>query len=289
MEKHIFKFGNSSLAMILPKKWVTKNSLSGASQIFMSENSKGDLVLSSKSTQQTASVRTVNKRTSPELLSRFIYLYYLRGVARLTINSPDGFMEAQIKAMQHQITSYCPGFEITGQSTNEIKIEDLTNIREIDIGKIVARLRSLINQEIAEVREGNAETAGRIEELVDRFYLLGIRYVNIVQPADAIKYYRTILIMENMADDLLRIVSAKKTSPKLIDMIAKAFALSESGFAGDQNAIMETAALRRSAISAIDGSKMDPLYRKIFKGTITACNQIAEFGLLEEDPKTIVY
>jgi hypothetical protein len=39
MEKHIFKFGSSSHAIILPKKWLEKNGLKD-SNIFVDENNK---------------------------------------------------------------------------------------------------------------------------------------------------------------------------------------------------------------------------------------------------------
>ena len=99
--------------------------------------------------------------------------------------------------MQKEIGSECPGFEIISQSSNKLEIEDLTDIKEIKIEKIISRLRSLVLQQFVEVKSGNNDAVMGIEELADRFYMLGIRYVNIVQPKDVIKYYRTVAALED--------------------------------------------------------------------------------------------
>jgi bifunctional DNA-binding transcriptional regulator/antitoxin component of YhaV-PrlF toxin-antitoxin module len=45
VEKHLFKFGSSSLGLIMPKKWVEKRGLKASSVIYLVENEGGDIVI----------------------------------------------------------------------------------------------------------------------------------------------------------------------------------------------------------------------------------------------------
>lgn len=284
MEKHIFKFGNSSVAIILPKKWVDKNKLKAADQIFMSENNKGDLVLSGRASEKSAVTKDVNKNTDPEVLKRLISIYYRLGIGRLHIRSKDGFTRQQIEAVQREIGSDCPGFEVISQSSGEMQIEDLTDIKEIEVEKIISRLRSLVLQEFIEVRDGKADTVENIEGLVDRFHMLGVRYVSITQPSDIIRYYRTIILIEGIADDLARISShLNKGHEAILDRLRSMFERSERGFMGDQREIVEMYGSRLEAIRIIDESKLEGIYKRILKNIANSSAQIAEFGLVKED------
>jgi phosphate uptake regulator len=289
MEKHIFKFGNTSMALVLPKSWVDKNGLKNSDSVFVRENSKGELVLGTERMEKSPFVKSIDKSTDPDILARFVGLYYMRGVGKLTIHARDGITDKQVLAIQEKINNECPGFEIISQSSNQVVIEDFTNIKEIDLDKLISRLRSLVMQEFDEVIHHNTETVARLEEMVDRFYKLGIRYISLVQPSDTLKYYRTVIIIEDIADDL-HLISEKldKNQNALVKELKVMFEMSEKGFNGDQRAILELAIKKKRLRAPLRNAKLDDVYKRVMNHIGTCCNRIAEFGLLEEDPRLAI-
>ncbi|MGA3020519.1 MAG: hypothetical protein ABSD68_01050 [Candidatus Micrarchaeales archaeon] len=290
MEKHIFRFGNSSLGIIVPKKWADKCKLNANSPVYVSENNKGDLVLSAVEQGEVELAKSVSRKIPPEVLVRWIAVYYMYGVGKLRIVSEDGFTDEQASAVQKEIKDECPGFEVIAQTNSEIRIEDLTNLKEIDLDKILMRLSSLLQQEFLEIEQGNYSTVGRLEELVDRFYMLGIRYVNIVQPSNMIKYYRTIQLAEMIADNLETLFSIG-VEPRYKAIIAKLHReldLIFKGFGGDDKAIAEVSALTKELRESIASMRTDPIHKKLLKEVATYMAQISELGLLRENEEPFV-
>jgi phosphate uptake regulator len=284
MEKHIFKFGSSSLGLIVPKKWVEKRKLKANSPVFVRENSSGDLVVSPLEWKERTLEKVASKKTDPDALVRWITVCYMYGIGKLRIFSQEGFRDEQLSAVQKELKDECPGFEIITQSSNEIRIEDLTDLKEIDLGKILKRLSSLVQQEFLEIQQGSHGTVDRLEELVDRFYMLGIRYVNIVQPGDMIRYYKAIQMMEMISDNLATLSSkgmgVKQTS--IIKTLSDQFNLVFKGFESDEKAIAAVSELRKEIREKVEGMRVDAVQKKLIKEVATYSSQIAEFGLLQE-------
>ncbi len=288
MERHSFRFGNNSMAIILPKKWANKNGLKGSDTIFMEENSKGDLVISSRSPGKSTFVKSIDRHTDPTILSKFVGLYYMRGVTKLVIHSKDGMTKRQAEEVEDSIRIECSGFEITNQTNNEIQIEDFSNIKEIDMDRLILRLRSLVLQEFKEVKGGNIETVNRLEALIDRVYKLGVRYVNIVQPNDMIKYYGTFILTEDIADDLETLApKLNKSHSAVVDRLVEIFETSGKGFGGDQKAILEVTSMRNHIKKMLGRIKLEDMYKARIKHIARCANKIAEFGLLEEENKIL--
>jgi phosphate uptake regulator len=289
MEKHIFKFGKSSVAIILPKKWTDKNRLRASDGIFVNENNRGELVISRKENDRIAFTKAIDSRTNPDIIARFVSRYYIRGIGKLTIRSKDKITEKQIEEIQKTINHECPGFEIIGQSGNELQIEDFTSIKDIDIDRIVSRLWSLVGQQFAELKGKNIETLSRLEELSDRFYGLGIRYISIAQPREMIKYYRSVIILEELADYLPIIAPMfMRGNEKILDLLRKMFDSSKDGYGGNQNSILQTEIFKKEVRRLIEVSKFDSIQRETLKNIAIRLTQIAEFGLLEEDSPLVL-
>ncbi len=289
MEKHIFRFGSSSMGIVLPKKWLVKQKLDSGSQIVVSENSKGELVLAAQKQLSRTMAVPVSRKTEGELLARWVSVYYMYGVGKLTMVSQDGFTEDQVSAVEKIMKEECPGFEIITQSSTEIKIEDLTDVKEIDPDKIILRLYSLLQQEFSELAVGNYKTIGRLEELIDRFYMLGIRYVNMVQPADTIKYYRTIQLLELIGDHLLALFEhgVKPKYKRIFEKLDKASKLLMDSFNGDEAKITEIADIRKAIVKEVGGPHTGNQEDRMLREIATFTSQIAELGLLhknEEQP-----
>ncbi len=285
MEKNIFKFGNSSLALIVPKGWTKKHGIKAGSGITVNEDSAGNLVLSTKQSTETKAFKVISRRTDPHLVWRWVGVYYRFGVRRLEIASRDGFTQEQISALKEQIELYSPGFEIMNQTANAITIEDLTEQKDIDLGKIMARMRSLIDESFRELIDGELEKMEGTEALINRFYQLCLRYINIIQPAGMLKYFRITEAMEEIGDLLLDIshidCGRSKSANSLLVRAREKFVLSEKAFGGDEDAIKQiyefVGELRGERKGVADRDCSD-LVGEISK----YINYIAEFGLTAE-------
>lgn len=283
MEKHIFKFGDSSLALIIPKKWATKHGLSSQSAISVDEGSRGELVLSAGAPAVSEAERFVSRSLSPVLAGRWVGLHYMYGTSRLRLYSKDGFTAAQVDAIEGKINSDCSGFEITSQSGTEITIEDFTNIKEIDLGKVIGRLRFLVEQEFMEVEGGNAASIRKLEQRVNRFYMLGVRYVNIIQPRDYTRYIGMLAMLEQISDNMEMLSANLDRVPGVIyRALHEEFSMCKAGFDGDSKSIESAAALRVDVRRRIAKARLDGLQAHLLTSIADNISNIAEYGLKAE-------
>lgn len=278
MEKHIFKFGESSLALIVPKRWADKHGLKGSSPVQLEEDENGNLILSSKRTRGKEAERTITQNLNPMLLARWVGLHYMYGTTKLTVYSKMGFTQEQFDSVEDKINTECHGFEITSQTNNQIVIEDFTNIKEIEIEKVMARLRSLIIQEFDEIKKGNLKTIMKMEKLVNRAYMLGVRYIDVTQAKDSLRYLIVFELMESIADNLNDLSETGFNNPIFKDL-GDQFVLALSGFVGDTKAIEKVANMRTELKKRIMRSKFDRFQKHMLGEITNYSSRIAEFGL----------
>lgn len=283
MEKHVFKFGESSLAIIIPKKWATKHSLSRESRINVSEGQRGELIISAEQMKSGEAARMVNKSLDPVLITRWIGLNYMYGASKLRIYSKEGFSQEQLGAIEDKLGADCPGFEVTSQSHGELGIEDFSNIKDMDLQKVLARIKFLIEQEFAEVLEGNPKTVSKIEKRVNRFYMMGTRYLNLAQPRDYQRYYVFLNKLELISDRMVE--SSADITPKkrqIYKALSSQFALCYSAFDGDEAAIAKTAELRKDVKRMVAKARLEHHEQYIFMEMANNIANIAEYGFMAE-------
>lgn len=285
MEKNILKFGKSSAVIILPKKWLDKKRLKTSDPVFITENSTGDLVISAKELGKTSFTTIIDRQTDPDIVARFAYFYYMRGVSKLIIHSRDTITYHQIEQVRKTINYECPGFEMIAQSDKEIILEDLTDLKEMDINKVISRLRSLVGQQLTEIKNGQVANVKGLEELADRFYSLGIRYVNVAQPNETTKYYRSIILLESISDNLPIVAQIlAKGNSAIINTLIKMFELSKEAFEGNRSSLLQIETLKKEITASVESSKLEANYKQALKSIARQLTQIGEFGLLLEDP-----
>ncbi|MGA3020745.1 MAG: hypothetical protein ABSD68_02235 [Candidatus Micrarchaeales archaeon] len=288
MEKHIFKFGENSVAMIVPKKWVDKNGLKPSSMVFISENESGGLVISASETLKAEADRTVNQRAGAASIGRWVGLHYMFGTGKMHIHSEDSFTQAQVEAVENKISAECPGFEITSQSKKDIIIEDLMDIKEVDLGKIAMRLHSLINQEFKEMSGGDPQSVAKIEKLVNRFYMLGMRYVSITQAKDAFVYATQLNLLESISDNLDLLASnIGGEGMRVFNELNKQFDACFLAFNGDEKAIEEVLVTREPILKQIQRLKIDHIYKYLLRSIADSSSNIAELGFKRRNPYDI--
>lgn len=283
MEKHIFRFGTGSLAIIIPKKWADKNGVSEKKNVDLREDERGELVISTKARSAREVERTINRGMNGSLLGRWIGMHYLYGFSKIRLYSKDGFTQDQLDGVEARVID-CPGFEITSESNNDIIIEDFTDIKDVDLEKVVGRLRSLINQEFMESLSGNTKTIAKIEKLVNRFYMLGVRFVNITQAEDSLKYLEALIQFEYISDRLDMVSSSLHLRGNdILTDLSTQFGLCIEGFHGDVASIAKVAELRSSIKAKIGRFKGDRLEKYLLSQLSNSIANIAEFGLREEE------
>ncbi len=289
MERRVFKFGSNSVALIVPKKWLDKSGLKPSSSVFISETESGNLVVSPTETARQEAERVITSKTKPSFLSRWIGLHYMYGVGRLRVYSADGLTQAQIEGVENKINRECPGFEITSQSGKDIVIEDLTNVKEIDLDKIIGRLRSLINQEFEEMLGGDRRSVGRIEKLVNRFYMLGTRYVNITQAKDALTYFGILEFLEHISDKMeMLAVEFRSDDKEALTELRGQFDLSFSALKGNDKDIEKVAEMRERILRRLSHSRTDKRYARLIREISDDISGVSEFGLRAEGAHGVV-
>lgn len=287
MEKHIFRFGKTSFAIILPKKWVDKSNLKIDKPLFVSENEKGDLIISPQERSEKDYEIKINSKFNPMMIGRWVSKLYLYGFRKVKILSNDHFTEEQTKEIENEIKNECSGFEITQQTKNEILIEDFTDLREISVDKIISRLKYLIKQEFEEAKKNDVKILRKIEFLVDRFERIGKRYLNIVEPKDTLKYFTLLSDLEEISDDILLIANNFKVDNRIFEELLKAFEICFDGAEGSLESIQKIFEIRKRIYSLMKKSKDELLVHLIGK-IADIISQISEFGLKKEktDNKT---
>ena len=280
MERHVFKFGESSLALVVPKPWTEKNALKPTDTVYLSETDGGDLVISSKGSVKKHADMVIDKQLKPILLSRWVGMHYMYGTGKLHIHSKDNITVDQLEALEERISADCAGFEITSQTNDDIKIEDFMDTKEVTLTKIQERLKALIGFEFREMIEGDPNSVKKIEKLVNRFYMLGTRYTYIMQPKEELKHFKVLELMERISDNINLIATQKdRKHTKVFEQLRKQFDQSFLGFEGNMKVIEEIAKGREEIIKLISASKMQELEAQRFKEIADYISNIAEFGL----------
>ncbi len=280
MERHVFKFGETSLAMVIPKPWTDKNGLKPSAPVQITETDDGSLLISSKGKVSKSADMVIGKEMKPLLVSRWVGMHYIYGVSKLRIFCRDGITQTQIEAVESKIGSDCAGFEITNQSNNEIGIEDFMDLKEITLDKIVNRLRSLVGFEFREMIEGEPSAIRKIEKLVNRFYMLGTRYTYMTQPRNELKYLKILELMEMIADNMLVLSETlDRKQAKLFDELRRQFEASALALDGDAKNVENVERMREEIRRKISGSKLSQIESLHLKEIADYISSIAEFGL----------
>ena len=280
MEKHVFKFGAGSWAVIVPKAWVERNGINSESVMDMREDEVGNIVLSTKVEAVKDAELTLDGELSPGVAARWVGMYYRHGVKKLTVFAQEGTANKQFEHIQDLVTRFCPGFEIVSRAKREMVLEDFTDMKEVSIEKILLRMRSLINEELKEIGQGDKSSVKKLEDLVNRFFVLGIRYVNIVQGTDALKHLKVLQLLETISDQLyLLSENANVKNKNMFEKLADEFELCFKALDGDYKALESAAAIRENVLRLLSRAKASSLDAYLVAEASKNMVKIAEFAL----------
>ncbi len=316
MEKTPFKFGRSSFAMVIPKAWAEKNGLQRKNLLYVNEDDSGNLVVSTKQGGKAEFEEVVTKETYT-FIWRLIGFHYMYGTTRLRIYSKDGFSAGQVRAIEENVHRYYMGFEITSQSINDFVIEDMSNIKDTSIDKITVKIAFLISEmfkellseayersgkrdllhrgakiggvDVAHAEAGSMKTGASyssidgIEELVNRYYLLGIRYLNMLKPGNIYLYLRALELMEDAADILVRFSKIDFGQARgVLESDQRLFETSAAAMKGDRKKIDEVFKMTEAISKEMRRVKVQEHIFEMLYDLTWSIAVIAEAGLIRE-------
>jgi len=137
-QRKLIKLGNSSFAIALPKNWVDKSGLQKGDNVFLEENSNGEIILWSKlkkiSDDKTTEINMDQDlaKTRKEIISSYING---SGVIKLS-QTKDRKKKKELK----EFISSLLGFEIIGESEEGIISKDFFDISEAKIYNFLKRM-----------------------------------------------------------------------------------------------------------------------------------------------------
>ncbi len=281
MEKHIFKFGKNSLAFIIPKRWADKCGLKASSSIFVGEDDAGNLTISGSEASRNEKEIDVDNGVRPDVLGRWVGLHYMQGTQILRIHSSRGITTEQAIAVANRISSECSGFEITSQSNSDIVIENFSDMGEVEIDRILMRIEALILQEFVELGRGNSDVVPEIEKLVNRFYMLGMRYANMARSRRSMAYFSALSILEDVSDKLDEASRIRPLPHQPMADLQDAFSLCNKAMSGDMKSINRIFEIRAKILGGISKLKSGGGAAALLASIAYDTSGLAELGLMK--------
>ena len=136
MKRKVNSVGNGTLTVSLPNTWVKGTSLSKGSEVNVSEDSTGNLIISAAETVSLPA-KDISGKGKEALLNRLIGSNYKAGYDNLivTYNSTSEF-----KSLSKALEDSCIGFEIVEQNNNKVVIKSITKVSEDEFNSVMKRL-----------------------------------------------------------------------------------------------------------------------------------------------------
>lgn len=144
-QRKLIKLGNSSYAIALPKCWVDKSGLGKGDNVFLEENSNGELTLWSKikkiSDESIAEIDILGK--SSKIIRKEIVSAYTNGSSSMILTGRKE--RSQLKEIKDFIKSLL-SFEIIENSNERIVAKDFFNVEESNISNFITRIDNNIRE-----------------------------------------------------------------------------------------------------------------------------------------------
>ena len=179
-QRKLIKLGNSSFAIALPKTWINKSGLKKGDDIFLEENSNGEIrVMPSpidKTNDKRAVINIENK--TPEAIQKEIRAAYIRGYSSFQI---DGIKTKQDKDNIKKILSEFLSFELIESGDNKMIAKDFFSLENASLSNFIRRMDNNIREIFDIVKEEinkekiSPQKVSEIEEIdkdVNKFYFL---------------------------------------------------------------------------------------------------------------------
>lgn len=290
MHRKIQKVGGATYTISLPKSWVESRGLGQGSELAVSEEENGLVVLPHKAVKS----EKVVDAGSPIML-REILTAYLSGYSKIIVKS-KGRISPEKKKEAKKTISRVVGMEIVEETSSQLVIQDLLDHQELDVRKAIKqayRISASMHRDavdsLTENDKGLAEEVMARDNEVDRLYFLVIRQLKSalvdssygLKPSECMDLRLLIRSVEELADHSCNIarrvlgldkkINVKKLSDEIFGYHEKAFA----AFWGRDAKTAER--LRQKRLELF--KRKERLYGKIPAQILDEVDGIAECGV----------
>ncbi|MDE1856347.1 MAG: hypothetical protein KGH49_03900, partial [Candidatus Micrarchaeota archaeon] len=132
---------------------------------------------------------------------------------------------------------------------------------------------------------GHAQALSNCEELINRFYLFGVRALNATMPTNYYAYMRVLQLIEQVCDDLiLNSKTSKKVPVEMINKVKTQFEMSMEALSGDEGAISRAIDFGEPMLEKLDVKKPATYGEMLFRDMVQSTIAIAETGIAFRKP-----
>jgi len=218
--RKLIKFGNSSFVISLPSNWIKFHELKKGDSIYLNENEKKELILTTSKDNRIIKkdivITTGNKDIN--VLKREIVSAYINSYNLITIkcNSAHNPVSEIKKVIQNLMA-----LEIVEQTSDTIVAKDFLDIREITINELVRKMDNITRSMIEDLKYSRKkdyskgilsrdEEVNRLSYLIIRVMYFTLQHPNSVHESNKLtmdkllNFWDVSLTIESIADDTKR-------------------------------------------------------------------------------------
>ena len=277
-DKRLFKFGKGSAALVIPKKWIEQRGLSLDSEVSLTGNDAGELIISAKVAPTLEKEEDAGILPNP-LLIKIIDSHYLSGTKRLRLYSKKGFDQKQEQEIRDGIKGRYIGFEIVNQNQYELILEDISAAGELKLENTISRMKQIFLEEFESMLSSNP-SINNSNELMNRFYLFGIRCLSISRPSNIYPYLRLLQMLKLGSETLLALEKGEMKQVKpLISSLKEQFEISLIALGGKEEEVTSALNFGEKTLKRIDGEKLSEHQHLLFTNLVKSVISLSEIGL----------
>ncbi len=148
MKRKLIQHGNSSLTVVLPRKWIKKNNLNKGSEVDI-ELSENNLIIGTEERYPSREL-SINVQGMKYIIKRLVTACYKAGYDNVHINFNS---HSELSMVKDAIQKSVPGFEILSQTKESLNLKNIgkNDFSEFDV--VLRRLFLIVNQIAEEVVE----------------------------------------------------------------------------------------------------------------------------------------
>jgi phosphate uptake regulator len=168
-QRKLIKLGNSSYAIALPKNWVDKSGLGKGDNVFLEENSHGEIIVQANYKEPSEEGMEISlnlNNKSDKEIEREISSSYVKGYDTLKI---QGLCKEKRKYAEYLLKSLI-SFEIIDKDKESIIAKDFFDLKGANLSKFLRRTDNILKgmlEETEEVLQKGEANDKKLKELYD--------------------------------------------------------------------------------------------------------------------------
>ncbi len=213
-QRKLIKLGNSSFAIALPKQWVDKSGLKKGDDVFLEENSNGEIMLWSKLKKiSDEKLKEIDTEEDSSKIRKGIIAAYINGFTKIKLKTiKDKKKKKELKEFLNELL----GFEIIEENEQGIVSKDFFDISEAKINNFIKRMDNNLRESfetflaamkagqlrksaLLEISKADVDTT-RFHMLISRLFFRGINNPSVLNALkkDSFEFLNDWLISQNL-------------------------------------------------------------------------------------------